>query len=76
MNDQIRWAAQDVDRAVAGIAECEEWAAHYEAEAERVAFDPEVQAIMLAHAARKRQAAADGRDELPRLRKRLADAGG
>ena len=76
MNDLIRWFAKDIDDCEAGIASCEEWAAHYEAEAERVAFDPEVQMQMLSFAAMKRQAADAGRQRLPELRRRLEYVGG
>ena len=76
MNDLIRWIAKDVDDCVAGVASCEEWAAHYEAEAERVAFDPVVQTQMLSFAAMKRQYADEGRQRLLELRRRLEYVGG
>ena len=76
MQDLIRWAAKDVDDCEAGIARSEEWAAFYEAEAAKVAFDAEAHAAMCHWAAWHHKAADDGRERLPILEARLKYVGG
>ena len=76
MNDMIRWAAADVDRAIAAITKCDRLIEYYEQTAETVAFDPDAHAAMLDWAERHRQDKRYWEDELLRLRQRLADAGG
>ena len=76
MNDQIRWAAQDVDDAIAAIAECDRLIASYEAEASKVAYDPGAHAAMTCWAERHRADKRYWQDRLPSLRHRLMIVGG
>ena len=76
MNDMIRWAAADVDRATTAITECDRLIAHYEQTAETVRFAPDAYDAMLDWAERHRLDRRYWEDELPRLRQRLVDAGG
>ena len=76
MSDKIRWAAADVDNAIAAIAECDRQIAHYEQTAETVRFAPDAYDAMLDWAERHRLDKRYWEDELPKLRQRLADKGG
>jgi len=76
MNDQIRWAAADVDSAIAAIAECDLSIAHYQAIAEQVTEDEDAHATMLLWIEKHRSDKIYWLDRLPELRQRLADAGG
>ena len=76
MNDMIRWAASDVDRAVAGIAECDRLIAHYEQAAETVRFAPDAYDVMLYWAKKYRDDKRYWERRLPELRHRLMIVGG
>ena len=71
MSDQSR----DVGIAIAAIVECDRLIASYEAEAEKVTFDPGAHAAMLFWADRHRADKQYWEDELPKLVRRLADVG-
>ena len=76
MDDQIRWATQDVDHAIAAIAECDRQIAHYETEAAKVASDANAHAAMKGWAAKHRTDKIYWQDRLPSLRHRLMIVGG
>jgi hypothetical protein len=76
MSDIARFYQQDIARCREGIERCEANAAHFEQEAAKLAFAPDVQGQMLAWAARYKAAAAEGQEHLAELEARLRYVGG